>query len=69
MYTRYMRLEEAAVQAGVSIATLRRWVADGRLGSVRIGRTIRIAQTSVDEILTPKPTEDLTCRPERCRRG
>ena len=65
MYTRYMRLEEAAVQAGVSIATLRRWVADGRLGSVRIGRTIRIAQTSVDEILTPKPTEDLTCRPER----
>ena len=65
MYTRYMRLEEAAVQAGVSIATLRRWVADGRLGSVRIGRTIRIAQTSVDEILTPKPMEDHTCRPER----
>ena len=65
MFARYMRLEEAAVQAGVSIATLRRWVADGRLGSVRIGRTIRIAQTSVDEILTPKPTEDLTCRPER----
>ena len=65
MYTRYMRLEEAAVQAGVSIATLRRWVADGRLESVRIGRTIRIAQTSVDEILTPKPMEDLTCRPER----
>jgi len=65
MYTRYMRLEEAAVQAGVSIATLRRWVADGRLESVRIGRTIRIAQASVDEILTPKPTEDLTCRPER----
>jgi excisionase family DNA binding protein len=53
----FLRPEEAAVRLGVSTATIRRWITIGRLPSVKIGRTIRIPQKSINDLLTVKPTD------------
>ena len=51
MDTMLLRIEEVAARAAVSIQTVRRWIADGRLDSIRIGRTLRIRRTSLDALL------------------
>jgi len=40
----YRTAAEAASELGVSLRTVRRWVADGRLPSIRVGRSVRIPQ-------------------------
>jgi excisionase family DNA binding protein len=38
----YRTAAEAASELGVSLRTVRRWVADGRLLAIRVGRSVRI---------------------------
>ena len=38
----YRTAAEAASELGVSLRTVRRWVADGRLPATRVGRSVRI---------------------------
>ena len=40
----YRTAAEAASELGVSLRTVRRWVADGRLRAIRVGRSVRIPQ-------------------------
>lgn len=40
----YRTAAEAASELGVSLRTVRRWVADGRLPAIRVGRSVRIPQ-------------------------
>jgi excisionase family DNA binding protein len=40
----------AARRLSVSLSTLRRWAADGRIEPVRIGRTVRYRVTDLDEL-------------------
>ncbi len=42
-------IEGAAHQLGVSKQAIRRWIAERKLAHVRLGRIIRIPQTSLDE--------------------
>lgn len=41
---------EAAHRMSVSVATLRRWAANGEIDPVRIGRTVRYRVTDLDKI-------------------
>lgn len=38
----YRTAAEVALELGVSLRTVRRWVADGRLRATRVGRSVRI---------------------------
>jgi excisionase family DNA binding protein len=38
----YRTAAEVALELGVSLRTVRRWVADGRLSATRVGRSVRI---------------------------
>ena len=38
----YRTASEVALELGVSLRTVRRWVADGRLPATRVGRSVRI---------------------------
>lgn len=42
---------QVAQQLGVDPSTVRRWVADGRLVAMQPGRSYRVRQGDVDELL------------------
>jgi len=47
------RYEDAAVRLGVSVSTIHRWVAVGRLRPVRVGvRTTYIPATQIERLLS-----------------
>ena len=48
-----LTVERAAFLASVSEATIRRAIRDGRLSSVRIGRSVRIRPDDLDAFLAP----------------
>ena len=53
----YESLAEAAVRTGVSVRTLRRRVAEGRLTAYRCGpRLLRVDTEEVDALMKPVPT-------------
>jgi excisionase family DNA binding protein len=43
---------EAAAQLNLSKATIRAWIAQRRLGHVRLGRAVRIPAEEIDRMLT-----------------
>lgn len=47
-----LRNEEAAVELGVSISTVRRMVNDGQLETVTIGKRQRITQESINKAVS-----------------
>jgi len=50
-------IREAAEQLGVNYATVRRYIASGRLTSYRLGpKMIRVNQADLDKLLAPIPT-------------
>ncbi|WP_409485128.1 excisionase family DNA-binding protein [Arsenicicoccus dermatophilus] len=54
---RYMTLQEAAIDTGFTVKTLRRWISDGRLPAYRFGgRVIRVRPEDVDALARPIPT-------------
>jgi len=44
-------VREAANKTGLSQACLRRWIAERRIGYVRLGRAIRITSVEIDRII------------------
>ncbi|QPK79263.1 excisionase family DNA-binding protein [Corynebacterium lizhenjunii] len=53
MQDRYLSLKEAAEYSALSVRTLRRHIAEGRLVAYRAGRTIRLKPEDVDALFTP----------------
>ncbi len=47
----YRTAAEVALELGVSLRTVRRWVADGRLPVTRVGRSVRIPVAAYRETL------------------
>ena len=48
----FYTVEEVAEQLGVSLATIRRAIRDGRLATHRFGRAVRIAPDDLEIFLT-----------------
>jgi excisionase family DNA binding protein len=46
----YLTVTEVAVRLRVSEQTVRRWIGDGVLGAVRVGRVLRIPVTALDRL-------------------
>jgi excisionase family DNA binding protein len=42
---------EAAVELGLSVHTVRAWIADRRIGHIRLGRAIRISSAEIRRII------------------
>lgn len=54
---RYISLADAAELMGVSVRTVRRWIAQGRLTAYRGGqRVIRVRQADLDDFWTQIPS-------------
>ena len=49
---------EAAAALGVCEATVARFIRDGRLQAVRVGQQVRILDSSLGEMLTPRPRSE-----------
>ncbi len=51
---RRVPMKAAAIEAGVSVCTLRRWIAEGRLPAYRVGpRLIRVDLADLDALARP----------------
>jgi excisionase family DNA binding protein len=52
-----LTVKEAAFEAGVHVETIRRWISEGMIDSVRIYPTnrVRVPASEVRRILTPRP--------------
>ncbi len=54
---RYLSIEQAADQLGVTPRSIRRWISDGTIPAARLGRRIvRIAEDDLAAALRPIPT-------------
>ncbi len=65
MNGRYLLLEEVAATARVSVSTVRWWIAQGRLPSIRPGRRRLVAFSALATFLA----ESGTAHPEKCERA
>lgn len=52
---RLLTKSEAAAQIGVSDRTIHRYIADGEVATVRVGRTVRIDPAELDRFLAEGP--------------
>jgi excisionase family DNA binding protein len=48
---RMKNVSEAASELGLSVACLRRWIAERRIGYVRLGRAIRISSAEIERMM------------------
>ena len=48
---RCLRISIVAEELDVSVSTVRRLIADGKLVSIRIGSTVRVTEASLDALL------------------
>lgn len=55
----YRTAAEVALELGVSLRTVRRWVADGRLRATRVGRSVRIPVDAYREASLPSSASAL----------
>ena len=46
-----LRVARAAEELGVSIHTVRTWIAQRRIGHVRLGRAIRVPRSEIERLL------------------
>jgi len=59
MKTERISLQEAAIELGVSVDTIRRRIADGSLPAVRVGpRLLRVNKADVFAMSKPVPTAE-----------
>jgi excisionase family DNA binding protein len=56
---RYLTLEEVAARLGVSLATVRRRISDGRLPATRFGAAVRVSERDLEEAMD---SHCLVCR-------
>jgi len=45
------RVQQAAEQWNVSVKTVWNWIAEGRVGVVRLSRSVRIPQEEIDRLI------------------
>ena len=50
---KYIPLEQAAERTQLSVRTIRRYIAQGKLTAYRAGRIIRLLPADVDALFTP----------------
>ena len=60
----YLSAKEVASLVGVSLRTVRRWIAEGTLPAARVGGVVRIRRRDLERVLTPPSP-----RPRRPTRG
>jgi excisionase family DNA binding protein len=53
----YLRADEIARQCGVSLRTVRRWIASKTLPSVKVGGLRLVARETVQQMLAPAPAD------------
>lgn len=51
--TEYLRARDIAEATGVSMRTIRRWIADGILPSTRVGGARLVPKTALERLLSP----------------
>jgi excisionase family DNA binding protein len=51
MKTKYLTRKHTASRMAVSDRSIDRWIRDGRIHAVKIGRSVRIAEASVDKLI------------------
>jgi excisionase family DNA binding protein len=51
-----LSLEEAAAQLSVSTMSVRRWIKDGTLKHVRLGRCLRVLSADVNKVIKSRVT-------------
>ncbi len=51
-----LSLEEAATQLSVSTMSVRRWIKDGTLKHVRLGRCLRVVADDVNRVIKSRVT-------------
>jgi excisionase family DNA binding protein len=51
MTTMLLRPNEVAIRLALSPATVRRWIFDGRLPVVKLGRAVRVRETDVEALI------------------
>ncbi len=62
----YLSAKEVATLLGVSLRTVRRWIAEGTLPAARLGGVVRIRRADLDRRLDPTaPARPPTRRPSR----
>jgi excisionase family DNA binding protein len=54
--TEYLRAADIVRLTGVSIRTVRRWIADRTLPSIKLGGARLVAKASLDRLLSASPT-------------
>ena len=47
---------EVAGELGVTVRTVQRWIADGRLPAARVGSRVRVSRSSLSAVAGPRPT-------------
>jgi len=50
-YARLLRAEEAADKLSLKVSTIRRWILEKRLPTVKLGRAIRIPEDAINKII------------------
>ena len=60
-----LTIQETARMLRVAPITIRRYIADGRLPAVRVGRGVRLQKEAVDQFVTPVESK----KPRRKPRG
>ena len=51
--TEYLRARDVAEITGVSVRTVRRWIADGIIPSTRLGGARLVAKTELERLFSP----------------
>ena len=51
---------EVADELGVTVRTVQRWIADGRLAATRIGSRVRVSRSSLAAVTTREPATTAT---------
>lgn len=51
MKTIYLTRKRIAERLGISDRSIDRWIKSGRLKAVKIGRSVRVAESSVDKLI------------------
>jgi excisionase family DNA binding protein len=51
--TEYLRARDITDITGVSVRTVRRWIADGTLPSTKVGGTRLVPKTALEQLLSP----------------
>lgn len=58
-------VDQAAVELNVSKSTIRAWIAQGRIGFIRLGRAVRVPANEIRRVLEEGWVPPVSCDVER----